>query len=89
MVVTPVALLDGLRERHLIAGAERDLLQRRYAAGGHIDPVDAALFQLVGEFDGLRDIPAALDPVGRRHLDADRLVAAGNAARTASNTSSG
>ena len=65
MVVTPVASLDRLRERHLIAGAERDLLQRRDAAGGGIDPVDAALLQLVGELDGLRQIPAALDPVGR------------------------
>ena len=42
MVVTPVACLIGLRERHLVAGAERDLLQRRHAAGGHVDPVDAA-----------------------------------------------
>ena len=88
MVGTPVALLDRLRKLHLIAGAERDLLQRRDAAGGGIDPVDAALLQLVGECDGLLDVPAALDPVGRRHPHADRLVG-GNAARTASNTSSG
>src|ERR1700722_17099068 len=67
-------LLQSLRERHLIAGTKRNLLLRRYAAGGRIDPVDAALFQLMSQFDGLCDVPAALDPVGRRNLDADRLV---------------
>ncbi len=66
--------LDRLRERHLVAGTERNFLQRRYAAGRGIDPVDAALFQLVSEFDGLREVPTALDPVGRRNLDADGLV---------------
>src|ERR1035437_1390347 len=66
-------LFQGLRERHLIAGAERNFLQGRHAARGGVDPVDAALFQLFGKFDGLREVPAALDPVGRRNLDADRL----------------
>src|SRR3954451_13944086 len=37
--------LDGLCKLHLIAGAECDLLQRRDAAGGGIDPVDAARLQ--------------------------------------------
>src|SRR5258708_7893108 len=66
--------LHGLRQRNLISRAERYLLQRRHAAGGGVDPVDAALLQLLGVFDGLPDVPAAIDPVGRRYLDADRLV---------------
>src|SRR6516162_4659620 len=62
-------LPDRLRERHLVAGRERDLLVRRYAAGGGIDPITAALFQFPNKGDGLPEVPAALDPIGRRHLD--------------------
>src|SRR3984957_10377689 len=66
-------LLDRLRKRQLIAGRQWNFLQWRYPAGGDVDPVDAAFFQLLGKLDGLFEVPAALDPVGRRDLDADRL----------------
>ena len=85
----PGRLPDRLRERHLVAGAERNFLQRRNAARGRVDPVDAALFQFLREFDGLRQIPAALDPVGARTRAMPTGLSCGNAARTASNTSSG
>ena len=62
MVVRPVASLDRLRERHLVAGAERNLLQRRDAARGRVDPVDAALLQFLREFDGLRAGPSRPRP---------------------------
>src|SRR5579871_3191039 len=63
---------DRLRERGRITRRQRDFLLRRYAAGRNIDPVDATLFQLFGEFNGLLDVPAAVDPIGRGDLDADR-----------------
>src|SRR3984957_20439251 len=66
-------LLDRPRKRQLIAGRQWNFLHRRDAAGGDVDPVDATLFQFLGKLDGLFEIPAALDPVSRRHLDADRL----------------
>src|ERR1700733_1258651 len=66
-------LLDRLRKRQLIAGRQWNFLQGRYPAGGDVDPVDAAFFQLLGKLDGLFEVPAALDPVGRRDLDAHRL----------------
>src|SRR5215468_9691507 len=66
-------LLDRLRERHLVAGPERNFLQRRYAAGRRIDPVDVALLQFLRVFDGLMNVPAALDPVGAGHANADRF----------------
>src|ERR1700733_2715059 len=66
-------LLDRLRKRQLIAGRQRNFLQRRYPAGGDVDPIDAAFFQLLGKLDGLFEVPAALDPVGRRSVAAGRL----------------
>src|SRR6185312_14481964 len=67
-------LLHALRQRYLVAGAERNLLQGRYAARGDVDPVDAALLQFLGKFDRLRQVPAALDPIGGGDADADRLL---------------
>src|SRR6185437_11096806 len=70
----PGRLLDRLRKRQLIAGRQRNFLLRRYAAGRNVDPVDPTLLQFPGELDGLLDIPAALDPIGRRDLDPNRLL---------------
>src|ERR1700723_1618307 len=67
-------LLDRLRKRQLITRRQRNFLQRRYAAGRNIDPVDAAFFQFLGKLDGLLEIPATFHPVGRGDLDADRLL---------------
>ena len=55
-------LADRLRERHLVAGAERNLLQGRHAARGRVDPVDAARLQLVRELNGLRRDPSRPRP---------------------------
>src|SRR3984885_5969776 len=66
-------LLDRLRKWQLIAWRQRNFLQRRDAAGGNVDPVDAAFFQFLGKLDGLFEIPAAFNPVGRGGLAADRL----------------
>src|ERR1700733_1438137 len=66
-------LLDRLRKRQLVAGRQWNFLQWRYPAGGGVDPVDAAFFQFLGKLDGLFEIPAAFNPVGRGDLDADRL----------------
>ena len=82
-------LLDRLRERHLVARAERDLLHRRHAARGRVDPVDAALLQLAGEDDGLRRCPSRPRPSRSPRRARRPACRAGNAARTASNTSSG
>ena len=80
-VISPTAMigmadrrLDGARQRHLIAGADRDLLRRRIAAARDMDGGAAARFERAGEGDGLLDVPAALDPIGRRNPHADRHV---------------
>ena len=49
MVVSAGRFLHALRQRHLVAGPERDLLQRRDAAGGDVDPVDATFLQFLAK----------------------------------------
>ncbi|MDV7402561.1 hypothetical protein RZS08_64665, partial [Arthrospira platensis SPKY1] len=51
-------------ERHLVAGSEGNLLQRRHAAARHVDEIAAARLQRLAEGDALGDVPAAFDPVG-------------------------
>jgi hypothetical protein len=76
-------LPDAGRELDLVARAHRDLLQGRHAAARHVEELAAALFQLGGKGEALRQVPAALDPVGgrdahahhhlRRYRRADRI----------------
>src|SRR3954447_7006496 len=73
----PKLAAGGALARARERGGGRELLERRDAAGGGIDPVDTARLQLLGELNRLRQIPAAVDPVGRRHPHADRLVVRG------------
>ncbi len=50
------------RQRHLVAGLERDR-GRRVAAGGDVDEVDPVLLQQYAETPALLDVPATVDPV--------------------------
>ena len=66
------ALPDRRGERHLVAGAERDLLRRRVAAGGAVDEIDAERAEQRRERDGVVERPAALDPVAGRDAHRQR-----------------
>ena len=67
-------LLHRSGERHLIAGADGNLLARIQPPAGDMDCIATAGLQGLGECDGLADVPAGLDPVGARHADRDRPV---------------
>jgi len=56
-------LLDGARERHLIVGADRNLLCRMQPAAGNVNGIAAELLDRLRERDGLFDVPSAVDPI--------------------------
>src|SRR5476651_1013312 len=60
-------------ERHLIAGAERNLLLRREPAGGHVHVIQAALLEFFCQDHRRLRRPAAVDPIGGGDAHADRL----------------
>ena len=66
--------LDGFGERHLIAGAERNLLRGRHAAAGDVEETAAALLQFMRVGERLLEIPAAFEIVGRGEAQAQRHV---------------
>src|SRR4029077_14429834 len=66
--------LHRLREWNLITGSQGDFLHGRDAARRDGDPIRAAPLQFANEGYRLFHVPAALDPVGRGNLDANRLV---------------
>jgi len=65
---------DGVSEWDLVAGILRDAGAGGSAAAGAVDEVNADGFELFGQSDGLREIPAALDPVGGGDSDKHRKV---------------
>src|SRR5690606_21019789 len=66
---------DGLRERQLIAGMNRDLLARIVAARGAVDQIDMAVrLEDAGEPDAVLDVPAALDPFGNAQAHEQRQL---------------
>nr|GEU28584.1 hypothetical protein [Tanacetum cinerariifolium] len=67
-------LLDGARQRHLVAGTDGNLLVRMQAAAGDVDHVDAALLEHFTHRLRLLDGKAARHPVGGRDAHADRAV---------------
>src|SRR5450759_4242087 len=60
------------RERHLVAGGDRNLRLRDVAAARAVDEIDAFRLQELRELDRLREVPSALHPVRRRDADEDR-----------------
>ena len=66
--------LHRLGEMHLVAGAGRDLLQRRVAAAGTAEIGDARFLQRLRHLDAFLDGQAAVDPVGDRDARADHHV---------------
>ena len=67
-------LLDGARQRHLIARADRNLLARRRGRRSRRGWRAAARLERLRERDRLLDVPAALDPVGAGDAHGDRPV---------------
>src|SRR5690242_13919336 len=67
-------LADAGGERHMIARRDGDLLRRRVAARAHIDEVAAERLELARRLHRVLDGEAALDPIGCREPDAQRLV---------------
>ena len=61
-------------ERHLIAGLHGDLLLGAQAAAAEVHGRDALAGQQATQDDGLRFVPAALDPVGGAQAHEQRLV---------------
>ena len=80
----------GSRARtHLVPWPERNLLRGRHAAARRVDPVAAARDEPAREFDRLVERPARRRPSRCTTARTPSGRAAGHAARTASNTSSG
>ena len=65
-------LLHAPRERQLVAGAQRNLLGGRDAAGGHVHRRATARLQLAREGDRVLHVPAAVHPVGGGHAHPHR-----------------
>ncbi len=64
---------DALGKRHLVAGADLQLLLRDRASARRSDVVAAPSLELGREHDAVIERPAAFGPVGRRDAHADRL----------------
>ena len=65
---------DFFRERHVVAGRKRNLLARVYLSGGDVHEVATEFFQRLSEDNRFFRRPTAVDPIGRRHAHAERLV---------------
>jgi hypothetical protein len=65
---------DAFGEADLVSGAYGNFGVGHVATGGAVDEIDAERAELIGQGDGLVDIPAARGPVGGRDADEERIV---------------
>src|ERR1017187_3008986 len=63
---------DATGKRHLITLADWDTSFGRHSARGNVDQIDTHILESLAQDNGLINIPAALDPVGRGDTDKER-----------------